>query len=660
MSHPREQIQEQATELPGSLPGPWNHGELPAAPRIDVRSWLVLLGPGLLLAGTAVGTGEWLLGPAVSAQYGSTILWLATLSIIAQVFLNIEVMRYAMYCGEPIHVGFMRTAPGPWLWVPLYLAFDFAVAWPMNAGAAAVPLAAAFLGRLPGDGTVQIAGQAVSETSLVRGLSIGVFLLSLVPLVFGGAIYRMLERMMAVKLAVVLSFLLVVSCFMVARHHWTDVAHGLVRFGQVPIRPDTLVVGRHFWASRDLGARRCKVRGSFVDGKPEIVGFAVTEGKRTVDYDIEVKVPKALRGVRLELAQVAQSHARPGGFYVESRRPESRVILLGTVDEVTGRWQFEQATVEESGGVSKTYGDLASMPDPVARRCRNLLEHLGNEDVNLFAYWFRYGELPALDWMILAAFASYAGAGGFANTLFSNFARDKGWGMGSLVGAIPSAVGGSTIKLSHVGAAFEPTPESLPRWRGWLRWATRDQLCVWMFCSIAGMALPCMLSLEFVRHAPITGNRISAMMADGMAHRYPQFGQGWWIVTLLVGFLIVFPAQVMTGDGISRRWTDIAWVTSRRLQRLSPDRVKYVYYTILAAYASWGLYVLTHFTPLFIVTISGAIGNVAVGLVSLHTLAINRRLLPAEVRPGWPMQLGLACCATFFLGISLIVLWHTW
>src|SRR5207237_201979 len=56
-----------------------------------------LSGPGILLAGTSVGAGEWLFGPAVTAQFGGTFLWLATLSIVGQVFYNLEVMRYALY-----------------------------------------------------------------------------------------------------------------------------------------------------------------------------------------------------------------------------------------------------------------------------------------------------------------------------------------------------------------------------------------------------------------------------------------------------------------------------------------------------------------------------------------------------------------------------------
>ena len=150
-----------------------------------------MLGPGLVLAGTSIGTGEWLFGPAVTAQYGGTLLWLASLSIVLQVFCNLMMMRYAIYSGEGIIVGGLRTPPGPLTWVACYAILDLAAIWPFNASNAAVPLAAAWLGRLPsGD-----------DMPLVKGLGYVLFILAFVPLIFGGTVYRMLEKIMTIKLA---------------------------------------------------------------------------------------------------------------------------------------------------------------------------------------------------------------------------------------------------------------------------------------------------------------------------------------------------------------------------------------------------------------------------------------------------------------------------
>ena len=55
----------------------WTMGELPAPPSGGWRLWVGLIGPGMVLAGTSIGSGEWLFGPAVTAQYGAGLLWLA-------------------------------------------------------------------------------------------------------------------------------------------------------------------------------------------------------------------------------------------------------------------------------------------------------------------------------------------------------------------------------------------------------------------------------------------------------------------------------------------------------------------------------------------------------------------------------------------------------
>ena len=61
------------------------------------------------------------------------------------------------------------------------------------------------------------------------------------------------------------------------------------------------------------------------------------------------------------------------------------------------------------------------------------------EKRNLAKYVVEHRRLPDIDWFMLAAFTAIAGAGGLSNTMFSNYTREKGWGMGARVGAIPSA-----------------------------------------------------------------------------------------------------------------------------------------------------------------------------------------------------------------------------
>ena len=157
-----------------------------------------------------MGAGEWLFGPIVTARYGGMVMWLATISIALQVVFNLAVMRYALYSGEPIFVGFLRTAPGPTFWIIFYLIADSGHIWPYTASNAAVPLAAALLGHLPGP----------LDDALVRNLGYAIFLAAFVPLIFGGKIYNAVERLMVVKVFSVLGYLLVIDLVLVSGRTW--------------------------------------------------------------------------------------------------------------------------------------------------------------------------------------------------------------------------------------------------------------------------------------------------------------------------------------------------------------------------------------------------------------------------------------------------------
>jgi hypothetical protein len=474
-------IRERASRF---FPG-WGSDSLPDPPRFRLRNWTLLIGPGLLMAGSNIGGGEWLFGPIVTARYGGSLMWLATLSIAFQVFYNLSVMRYTLYTGEPIFVGFFRTAPGPRFWTFFYLLVDLGGIWPYLASNAAVPLVAAFLGRLPG----------AEEAGLLRLVSYGVFLAALIPLIFGGKIYNAVERVMVTKIVLVFAYLLFVGVFLVSWETWAAVFSGFVKFGALP------------------------------------------EGE--------------------------------------------------------------------------------------------------------------------LDWPTLAAFASIAGAGGLSNLNFSNYSRDKGWGMGPRVGAIPSLIGGRMITLSHVGKVFAITPENLERWRGWTRHILRDQLAVWAVGCILGMALPSLLSLEFIPGAQVEGQAAAAMTARGIADRS---GEIFWPLTLLCGFIVLAPGQISDIDGIIRRWTDVIWTGHKKVRRLEGGQVRYVYYGIMSLYCVWGLLALRLTPdPLMLAIVTGILRNIGLGATSLHALYINRNLLPAELRPPLLMQAGLLGSFLFFMGISAIV-----
>src|SRR4051794_19527076 len=210
---------------PGSHDMPrWDTVVLPNAPRITLRSWALLLGPGLVAAGAAIGGGEWLAGPLTTARYGGAILWLATVSILAQLFYNLEICRYTLYCGEPIFTGKFRLLPGPMFWLVLYIFLDFGSVFPYLVSNAATPLAAVILGEIPNvTKTYDIWGVSLTGETVHRILTYFTFLVVLVPLVFGGKVYNSLKAVMTFKIAVVFGFLLLVAALFSKPATWYEI-----------------------------------------------------------------------------------------------------------------------------------------------------------------------------------------------------------------------------------------------------------------------------------------------------------------------------------------------------------------------------------------------------------------------------------------------------
>lgn len=87
------------------------------------------IGPGIILAGSIVGSGELILTTWLGAKYGFAFLWLVVYSCIIKVFVQIELGRYAISSGKPT-LAALDSLPGPrwrshwlvWWWFFMLLA----------------------------------------------------------------------------------------------------------------------------------------------------------------------------------------------------------------------------------------------------------------------------------------------------------------------------------------------------------------------------------------------------------------------------------------------------------------------------------------------------------------------------------------------------------
>jgi hypothetical protein len=255
--------------------------------------------------------------------------------------------------------------------------------------------------------------------------------------------------------------------------------------------------------------------------------------------------------------------------------------------------------------------------------------------------------LPAgVDFFLLAALVGYSGAGGMVNITLSNWARDKGYGMGQRAGYIPAAIGGHRVHLAHTGFSFVPNADAMKRWQGWWRIVRADQWVVFFFGAILGMVLPALLYVTFLSTGTdIQGLGISAALASSIGAKSGPLLAG---VIAFLGAWILFKTQLDIVEGMVRSITDILWTGSRRVRSWRSGDVRAVYYSVLVAVALWGIFALRLAQPIILLKLAANVASVVFVVASLHLLYINTKLLPRAVRPPVWRRLGLLAMALFY------------
>lgn len=447
--------------------------------------WLPVVGPGVIILGVSIGSGEFLLGPAVFVRYGLSIMWVTTVAVILQALFNTEVMRYTLATGEPVFTGFMRTRPSSTLWAWFYSGLYFLqVGWPAWAATSAAAIFFLFFRRLPGAGD--------GETIYLIGVA--AFLGCVLLLSIGRRIERTLELL-----------------------NWVLVASILTGFAALAL----VFAPLDTWAAG-----------------------------------------------------------------------------------ITGLF-----------GYNPTSGSFTFIPEGV-------------------------------DFFLLAALIAYAGAGGVSNITLSNWARDKGYGMGQRAGYIPAALGGQKVNLAHTGFTFPRSEEGMRRWVGWWRIIRADQYGVFFAGAILGMLLPALVYVTFLpAGTDIQGLSISAALAGAVGERAGPILAG---VIAVLGAWILFKTQLDQLEGMVRAITDMLWTGSRRLRNWRGGDVRAVYYGVLIAVVLWGMIALRMAQPMFLLLLGANVAGANFIVTSLHLLYINTRLLPPHVRPPMWRRAALVAMAVFY------------
>jgi len=235
----------------------------------------------------------------------------------------------------------------------------------------------------------------------------------------------------------------------------------------------------------------------------------------------------------------------------------------------------------------------------------------------------------ALGLPLLLGALAYAGAGGGQNLCQSNWIRDKGFGMGAHAPRIVSPLTGEPVAEPGTGWRFELTDESMARWRGWWRVANTEQLSTFVAITFLTIFFMSVLAYATVGGRTDLPNSIAFLQIEGQELSRlvgGWFGRLFWAV----GAFSLFAAALGIVDYSTRLAADVLRTS------YFPKRSESVLYALLV----WGM-VLTGIVvlatgmtqPLVLLVIAGCIAAFMMFIYSALLIVLNRRLLPAPLRP---------------------------
>ncbi|MBI4098382.1 MAG: Nramp family divalent metal transporter [Candidatus Levybacteria bacterium] len=185
---------------------PLKTNDLPPSP-----SFRKLIGPSFIFLGLGLGSGEVILWPYLSANYGLGIIWAAILGITFQFFMNMEIERYALLRGESVFVGLARKLK----WIPFWFLLSTFIPW-------------IWPGIIASSAKLFGASVGIADTT---NLTIILLIVIGIILSFGPILYKTVESFQKILVAIGIPTIFILTIVLAKMNDFVDLGKGAVGIG---------------------------------------------------------------------------------------------------------------------------------------------------------------------------------------------------------------------------------------------------------------------------------------------------------------------------------------------------------------------------------------------------------------------------------------------
>ncbi len=267
-----------------------------------------------------------------------------------------------------------------------------------------------------------------------------------------------------------------------------------------------------------------------------------------------------------------------------------------------------------------------------------------------------FGRIPGgIEPSALAAAIAFAGSGGAALLVVSNYIRDKQMGMGAHIPRLVSPITGQDEARAATGYMFPQDEANLARWKGWWKVTNQEQFLTFFLIGTVGIIVMSVLAYSTVFDQNV-GEDFDFIRAEGEVLSEavaPWFGTFFW----LSGTVILFSTNLGNFDWVSRLTADALKVNWLRESEFWSESKIYA----LTVWVMVTIGVLILFSglqqPLVLLVIAAVLNGLVMFLYSALLIWLNRRALPAPIKIRGLRLLMMIWAVLFFGFFSIFVIW---
>ena len=233
------------------------------------------------------------------------------------------------------------------------------------------------------------------------------------------------------------------------------------------------------------------------------------------------------------------------------------------------------------------------------------------------------------DWNTLVTSIAFAGAGGFGQLFFAYWMRDKGVGMGKIVGRVTSPITGSAEAIPATGFYFADTAENKRNYKGWVRYFSFEN-GVGVGLNLLTTIIMCWLAWALLLPKGIVpkGWEIAVVQSAFFEVAWGSVGRALF---LIVAAAFLCDAWLQLTDGFSRIQADFFYSNFKRAQKL---HYRTWYYIFVGIFTVLTTVTMALAQPGTLIIVRGVVAFLAMALIAPAFVYLNFFLLP-KAFPKW-------------------------